>query len=137
MTSSMVSTGLWENVILLKLYLPQMTSLYVQTVTHGTKVSGTNFGEEPHMYHWYWCKHKLFPEPFSKVPCIFSYVILITIQFVTFVHINISIFCVMFYLSLEATRSFLMVFPPLKWTWTSTLSQMFLKPSSLVYGTTV
>ena len=84
---------------------------------------------------------EVFPEPFPKGPCIFPYVLLITIQLVTLLPVYYSTFLcdVMLSLSLGATRGSLMLLPFLKLTYTPTLPQMFLKLlfNPLVYGTTM
>ena len=64
-------------------------------------------------------------EHFPKGPCKFPYVLLITLQPVTYTPVDYFTFCVMFSLSLGATMRFLMVLPSLKWTWNTILPQFF------------
>ena len=82
---------------------------------------------------------KVFPKLFPKGPFRFHHLLLITIQFVTCVPVGYSVFLCAVIPVLGATRSFLVVFSPSKWTHTPTLLQMYVKPllNPLVYGTTL
>ena len=71
---------------------------------------------------------KMFLMSFTKGPCRLTRVLLITVHSVTLIPVLFYLYFsfVMVSLSLGATRRFLMVLPPLKYTWISILLQMLL-----------